>query len=315
MARHHKRINTHIPVAHTAAELGVDVLPLDAFPKDLVLPENCLIVAASYGKFIPKRILKQSPYRGLNVHPSLLPQLRGSSPIQRAIMRGWKTTGVSVQTLSTEGFDLGEVLSRKGGVEVGEKGYAELRDELGKIGAELLLDVIRDGRFIHGKDIVPAEERQGELFTAPKLELNDSRVNWEAMTVNEALQVMRALGKVWTRLEMPIKTDLLRKPKVDLEFEKVNEADFPELPSLDDTPPGKWEYLKWSTPEGKREAMLVRAKDGWVNVTKLRLEKKNWVVAPEWARTMKAANKNLEFERTWEMPPARRPENESTVWM
>ena len=69
-----------------------------------------MIVTASFGHILPKRILELFlPSRRLNVHPSLLPQYRGAAPLQHTIMYGLKDTGVSVV----------EMLERSNGIDAG----------------------------------------------------------------------------------------------------------------------------------------------------------------------------------------------------
>lgn len=57
-------------------------------------------VVVSFGKLIPKSIIKAFPYGMINVHGSLLPNLRGAAPVERAIESGYKTTGVTVIEVS-----------------------------------------------------------------------------------------------------------------------------------------------------------------------------------------------------------------------
>ena len=69
-------------------------------------------IIVDYGSMLPKEIL-DIPRRGfLNVHPSLLPRLRGASPIRSAILNDEKTTGVSVMVV-TEGMDEGPIVAQK----------------------------------------------------------------------------------------------------------------------------------------------------------------------------------------------------------
>lgn len=73
-------------------------------------PASHVIITASFGHILPKRILELFlPSRRLNVHPSLLPEYRGAAPIQHTIMDGLKDTGVSVV----------EMLERSKGIDAG----------------------------------------------------------------------------------------------------------------------------------------------------------------------------------------------------
>jgi methionyl-tRNA formyltransferase len=71
-----------------------------------------LLVVAAYGKIIPKNILEVPKYGTLNVHPSLLPLLRGASPIRSAILEDMRETGVTIMLLD-EALDHGPILAQK----------------------------------------------------------------------------------------------------------------------------------------------------------------------------------------------------------
>ncbi|KAF3058154.1 Methionyl-tRNA formyltransferase, mitochondrial [Daldinia childiae] len=71
-----------------------------------------LIIAVSFGLFVPPRLLRAAQYGGLNVHPSLLPDLRGPAPLQHALLAGHTHTGISLQTLDDRAFDHGLILAR-----------------------------------------------------------------------------------------------------------------------------------------------------------------------------------------------------------
>ena len=67
---------------------------------------------ASFGYFVPQRIIDQFPLGMLNVHPSLLPQYRGASPLQQAILNGDSSTGVSIIDVDPNAIDHGMIVHR-----------------------------------------------------------------------------------------------------------------------------------------------------------------------------------------------------------
>jgi len=71
-----------------------------------------LMVIAAYGRILKKEVLDIPKYRCINVHVSLLPALRGPSPIQYAILEGLKETGVTIMEV-TEGMDEGPIISQE----------------------------------------------------------------------------------------------------------------------------------------------------------------------------------------------------------
>ena len=100
-----------------------------------------VIVVVAYGKILPKEILELPKFGCINGHASLLPKLRGSAPIQWAIIRGEKKTGVTIQ-LMDEGIDTGDILDTAE-TQIGEQETAEeLFERLSDISAELMLKTL-----------------------------------------------------------------------------------------------------------------------------------------------------------------------------
>lgn len=101
-----------------------------------------VICVVAYGKILPKEILSLPKYGCINGHASLLPHLRGSAPIQWAIVNGDKQTGVTTQ-LMDEGIDTGDILETAV-TEIGSDETAEeLFDRLAVISAELMASTLQ----------------------------------------------------------------------------------------------------------------------------------------------------------------------------
>jgi len=84
----------------------------EAFSQSIV-PHNCnLFIVTAYGKIIPKDVLSIPKFGTLNVHPSLLPKFRGSSPVESAIISKESGTGVSIMLLDEE-MDHGPILAQR----------------------------------------------------------------------------------------------------------------------------------------------------------------------------------------------------------
>ena len=101
-----------------------------------------IFIVASYGHIIPKTVL-EIPKRGtLNVHPSLLPKLRGPSPLQTAILQDIQNTGVSIMVLNEE-MDHGPIIVQEAiTVARWPQSTPELELTLGKVGGKLLADIL-----------------------------------------------------------------------------------------------------------------------------------------------------------------------------
>lgn len=99
-------------------------------------------VLASYGAFIPKKIIESFPLGILNIHPSMLPKYKGPSPIQYAILDGVKHTGVSIIKLDDQ-IDHGPILSQKR-FTIGEKDTLQHATELMfSTGADMIYEIVQ----------------------------------------------------------------------------------------------------------------------------------------------------------------------------
>lgn len=108
---------------------------------------------------------------------------------------------MSVQTLHPSRFDEGVVLKQTDapGIRIGEgETREELGDRLGDVGARMLVDVLREGSFVEPTESVAWYT--GKTEYAPKITKQDSFIDFDAMSVQQALAVNRALGDVWCRL-------------------------------------------------------------------------------------------------------------------
>lgn len=100
-----------------------------------------LIITCAYGQIIPKEILDYPRLGCINVHPSLLPKLRGGAPIHRAIINGYTKTGVSIIYMN-EKMDEGDIISQRE-IEITDTDTAStLHDKLSILSRDLLLETL-----------------------------------------------------------------------------------------------------------------------------------------------------------------------------
>ncbi|KAI0842678.1 Formyltransferase [Hypoxylon sp. FL0890] len=188
----------HPPIKELAEKLCLRIFERDTFTGwDMPCDIN-LIIAVSFGLFVPPRLLREAKYGGLNLHPSLLPDLRGPAPLQHAILADRAFTGVSLQTLDEERFDHGLVLARTPPVAILEYDYAKLLHKLTPLAVGLLLQGLRNN--VH---VPPLEEQKqqgvgiglGNLLHAPKITKQDRQIRPEHLP--HLLRRRRALGPLW----------------------------------------------------------------------------------------------------------------------
>jgi methionyl-tRNA formyltransferase len=109
-------------------------------------PARQTVVVCAFGALIKEPLL--SDHEILNVHPSLLPRWRGAAPVERAIMAGDETTGVSIMRL-TAGLDSGPVCLTEEEPIHPEDTYGSLAERLQQLGGDLLLRALRDSPPFH----------------------------------------------------------------------------------------------------------------------------------------------------------------------
>lgn len=138
------------------------------------LSPDCVIVVA-YGKLIPKKFLNLPKFGFINIHASLLPRWRGAAPIQRAIMNGDKTTGVSIMKVE-EALDSGPVLATKKLELNQDSTYSETEKKLSKLGADLLIESLNNIEAGKTKFLTQVHS---EATYAKKINKNETKINWE----------------------------------------------------------------------------------------------------------------------------------------
>jgi methionyl-tRNA formyltransferase len=133
-----------------------------------------VIVVVGYGQIITQRVIDLPRLGCVNVHSSLLPRLRGAAPINWAIVRGDKQTGVSTMQIVKK-LDAGDVLGVRS-TPIGDDEYApELADRLAAMGAKLLIETLE--RLEKG-EIVPRPQDDAASTYAPIMKREDGLVDW-----------------------------------------------------------------------------------------------------------------------------------------
>lgn len=134
-----------------------------------------LFILASYGKILPKEISDIPKFGTLNLHPSLLPELRGPSPIQTAILEGKEETGATI-FLIDEKIDHGPILGQIK-IEIKEEDdYLSLNNKLAEIGTGLFLELIP--KWLTGR-LKPVEQDHAKATYTRIFRKEDGRINWE----------------------------------------------------------------------------------------------------------------------------------------
>ncbi|KAG7289708.1 hypothetical protein NEMBOFW57_006084 [Staphylotrichum longicolle] len=212
------KVLREVPLRSLAEKLRLPIHIRDTFtgwnmPKPNGDPIN-LIIAVSFGLFVPPRLIHAAKYGGLNVHPSLLPDLRGPAPLHHALLHSYNPTGVTIQTLSPHAFDAGVPLLQTPlpGIPIPETAtLPQLHDLLAPLGASMLVTALREGLHVPPHRPFPGyrppgssvKEGEGEvsLRHAPKITPADRQIRWRtAGGAQSVARQARVLGPLWTHL-------------------------------------------------------------------------------------------------------------------
>ncbi|MEK7609027.1 MAG: methionyl-tRNA formyltransferase, partial [Patescibacteria group bacterium] len=182
------------PVAQAAQELNLNLAApaaIQDIKSDLAALNPDVMIIAAYGQILPSEIISVPKFKTINVHPSLLPKLRGASPIQAALARGLSETGVSLMVID-EKVDHGPVISREV-LAIGDTDtYLTLEPKLAELGAQM---IIRDlPGYVSGR-IKPQEQNHAEATFTHLIKKENGHVDWQKMSAVEVYNLWRAYIK------------------------------------------------------------------------------------------------------------------------
>lgn len=166
------------PIKDLALEHGIEILQpenKDELAKIFEINDCDVAILVAYGMIIPDSTLQKPKMGFLNLHPSLLPKHRGSSPIQQAILDGDEKTGVTVMKLSDK-VDAGPILAQKEIAIHPSENYLQLSQRLAEAGAELLVSLIPD--YLANKiDLKPQDHSQASYTKI--ISRADGQIDWQ----------------------------------------------------------------------------------------------------------------------------------------
>ncbi|KAI0042710.1 Formyltransferase [Auriscalpium vulgare] len=234
-----------------------------------------LLLTASFGRILPWSMLRNfGPDRRLNVHPSLLPDYRGPSPIQHTVFHRERQTGVSIieMTRFTEGVDTGDIYGQSAVRVPPDSTFMSLRALLADEGGKLLVSTLRS--LLSDTPPVPRPQvPKGSPHSYPFAELvktEDSHASFVHCSAADLVQRHRAFGH-----HKPL-TTRLRIPKL-VQLHDPVALDALDAPDKLPRAPGHAVY------ERKMDTVVVRCAGGSVlAVPRLKTQDKNLISAKDW---------------------------------
>jgi methionyl-tRNA formyltransferase len=146
----------------------------DAFLATLRALEPDVSVVVAYGHILRPEVLDLPARGSLNIHASLLPELRGAAPIHWAIIHGYQTTGVTIMRMDP-GLDSGPILHQVEEPIRVDQSMRDLAGRLAEIGAEALITTLA---MMESGDLAERPQDHARATYAPKLDRETARLDW-----------------------------------------------------------------------------------------------------------------------------------------
>jgi methionyl-tRNA formyltransferase len=189
VGRHHTL--TYSPVKQVALDNNIEVYQPEKIRNEYeyILEKNPdVIITCAYGQIIPSILLDTPKYKAINVHASLLPKLRGGSPLHRAIINGYDKTGITIMYMAP-GMDDGDIITQEEIKINDEDNVGVIHDKLSVLGSELLLETL-PSIFNHTNERIHQEE--SEVTFAYNIKREEEKVNFNK-SAREVFNQIRGL--------------------------------------------------------------------------------------------------------------------------
>lgn len=208
-----------------------------------------LVIVVAYGKILPKYILEYPKMGCINVHGSLLPKYRGAAPIQWAIINGETKTGITTMYMD-EGMDTGDMIDKvEISIEINDT-YGTLHDKLAKVGSKLLIKTVED--ILEGN--IKREKQAGEFSLAPMLEKENIKIDFNntSFNIQNLVRGTNPFPSAWCILDNERVYKIYEVEQI--EYTENRSSKIGEIVCLDD----------------KKSLFIVKCKDGYINILKLK---------------------------------------------
>lgn len=220
-----------------------------------------VIVVAAYAQLLPQVVLDIPPYGCINIHPSLLPRHRGSSPVAASILAGDEFTGVSIM-LMKKGLDTGPIIAQAQIPVSDIDNTSSLTIKLSLIAAQLLLEILPP--WLRG-EITPRPQDKTKASYQGEFSKQDGEIDWNLPATD-----------IWRRIRAfyPWPGSYTRWQGKQI---KIIEA--VPVTSIATTTPGEVVAIKQ-----RKTRLGVSTGDGILGVLKLQLESKRAMSADDFLR-------------------------------
>ena len=231
------------------------------------IPADIYVVAA-FGQFLSEEILNLPKYGCINAHGSLLPALRGASPIQRSIINGDKETGITVMKMD-KGMDSGDIIKKESLPILDSDNETSLYNKLAELGARMVVEVLPE---IEAGTATYTKQDESLVTFAPMLKKEDGRIDFNK-PAREIFNLIRGI------CEWPTAFSFYNGKSVKIYGALVSN----ECPD---------ESLKPGEMYVTKKKLLVKTGDGFLELTDVQLEGKKPMKAVDFINGMRLATGN-----------------------
>lgn len=176
------------PVKECALKHGIEVYQPEKIRKEFeyILTKNPdVIITCAYGQIIPVELLETPKYKAINVHASLLPKLRGGSPLHRAIINGYKETGITIMYMAP-GMDDGDIITQESVKIEDADNVGIIHDKLSLLGRDLLLKTLPN---IFSGNITRTKQDESEVTFAYNIKKEEEKVDFNKSAIEVYNQI------------------------------------------------------------------------------------------------------------------------------
>lgn len=222
------------PVKECALAHGIPVLQPVRIKRpeaveELKKYEADVFVVAAFGQILSREILDMPRLGCLNIHASLLPKYRGSSPIQWTVINGEEKTGVTIMQMNDRAVDSGDILYQKEiHLDKKETG-ASLFDKLAVLGAEAIVEALP---LVEAGKLIPVPQKEEEATRTVMLEKAMGQIDWSksAVAIERLVRGLNSWPSAYTFYE----GKQLKVWEADVAPEPLEKEDIPEqvLPGM-----------------------------------------------------------------------------------
>ncbi len=247
-----KKVLTPSPVKVCALDHDIKVLTPHRIKEDyqdIIDLDPDIIITCAYGQIVPKELLDFPYYGCINIHGSILPDYRGASPIQTAIMNGDAETGITIMYMD-EQMDTGNIINMdKIDIDIKDT-YGTLSDKLSLVGRDLLLKTLPK---IIADDNWNIKQDDGAATYTKKITREQERLDFNK-TRKEVYDYIRALNPT------PLANILLNGEEIKIVEAEIGDESTGEVGVITDV---------------DKKSFSIQCLDGKINITKIKRAGKN----------------------------------------